>query len=53
MKPLKIIFKIFSDLKKSTSLTQAILVLIICLVGLLALLISAIKVFLPFTYIAF
>ena len=53
MKPFKIIFKIFRDINKSTNLTQAILVLIICVIGLLALLISAIKVFLPFTYIAF
>ena len=53
MKPFKIIFKIFLDINKSANLTQAILVLIICVIGLLALLISAIKVFLPFTYIAF
>ncbi len=53
MKPFKIIFKIFFDIKTSTSLTQAVLVLIICIIGLLALLISAIKMFLPFTYVAF
>ncbi len=53
MKPFRIILKIFFDLKKTTTLTQAILVLIICIIGLLSLLISAIKVFLPFTYIAF
>lgn len=53
MKYLNIIFKVFIDVTKSFSLLQGIMILIVFVIGLLALLITAIQIFMPFTYIAF
>ena len=53
MKYLMIIFNVFCDVTKSSSLFRGFIISIILFIGLLSLLITAVQVFIPFTYIAF
>ena len=50
---LSLIYEIFSNVYKEYSLVKAIFISIIFIIGLLSLLITALKIFMPFTYIAF
>ena len=50
---LNLIYEVFSTVYKEYSLVKAIFITIILIIGLLSLLITALKIFMPFTYIAF
>ena len=53
MKYLFLIFKTFINVYKEYSIMKAFFISIIFFIGLLSLLISALKIFMPFTYVAF
>lgn len=53
MKYLLLIIKIFKSVYTERSFTKAFFITIIFIVGLLSLLINALQIFMPFTYIAF
>ena len=53
MKYLYLIFRTFINVYKEYSIVKAFFISIIFLIGLLSLLISALKIFMPFTYVAF
>ena len=53
MKYLNLIINVFINVYKEHSLIKAFFISIIFFIGLLSLLISALQIFMPFTYIAF